>query len=120
MPGRHSNRSSPGFTTPSAGCVRRTGTISTPGCTSPRSRRAYPAFTALVGPGLLAKMNVIRTLGNHAVHGHRAVPVRDAVTALRELFHVAYWLGWTYSRDPDSRPAARLRFDEGMLPVPET
>lgn len=35
---------------------------------------AEPSFRQLVGPVLHAKMDVVRKLGNHAVHNMRAVP----------------------------------------------
>ena len=39
----------------------------------------------------------------------------DALAALRELFHVCYWLARTYARE--ARPAPDLTFDPGALPV---
>ncbi|MGH8361631.1 MAG: DUF4145 domain-containing protein, partial [Pseudomonas sp.] len=80
------------------------------------ARLHEPTFKNLVGAALLAKMNIIRKLGNHAVHGNRVVPENDSVAAVRELFHVAFWLGWTYSRTEASRPATTLRFDDVLLP----
>lgn len=91
-------------------------TLRTPYKDDLNARLHEPTFKSLTGPVLLAKMNVIRNLGNEAVHGRRVVPERDAVAAVRELFHVACWLGWTYSRSVASRPAANLRFDEALLP----
>ena len=44
-----------------------------------------PSFQQLVGPAVHAKMDVLRRLGNHAVHQARAVPVQDAQNALSEL-----------------------------------
>jgi type I restriction enzyme R subunit len=80
------------------------------------ARLHEPTFKNLVGAALLAKMNIIRKLGNDAVHGNRAVPERDSVASVRELFHVAFWLGWTYSRTETSRPSGTLRFDDALLP----
>ena len=59
---------------------------------------------------------MIITLGNRAVHSHRAVPEADALAALRELFHVAYWFARTYARA--GRPAPALAFDPAALPQP--
>ncbi|MFN0300787.1 MAG: hypothetical protein ACKVQU_10585 [Burkholderiales bacterium] len=56
------------------------------------------------------------TLGNRAVHGHRAIPADDAQVAVRELFHVCYWLGRTYGRV--NRPTPGLAFDASKLPQP--
>ncbi|MEX2285247.1 MAG: DUF4145 domain-containing protein [Gemmatimonadota bacterium] len=63
---------------------------------------------------VFSKARVINTLGNRAVHGHRPIPVDDAVVAVRELFHVMYWLARTYGRL--SRPAPGLAFDANALP----
>ncbi len=53
--------------------------------------REWPAVCEAV----FSKARVINTLGNRAVHGHRAIPPDDALVAVRELFHVCYWLGRT-------------------------
>ena len=75
-----------------------------------------PSFKQTVGEAVFSKARVINTLGNRAVHGHRAIPSDDALVAVRELFHVAYWLGRTYGRM--DRPAPGLVFDAGKLPKP--
>lgn len=73
-----------------------------------------PSFKEAAGEAVFSKARVINTLGNRAVHGHRAIPPDDAVAAVRELFHVAYWLARTYGRT--ARPAAGLAFDASALP----
>lgn len=80
------------------------------------ARLHEPTFKNLVGPDLLAKMNIIRKQGNHAVHDNQAVPTKDSIAVLRELFHVAYWLGRYYSRSEAGLPSADLRFNSGLLP----
>ena len=75
-----------------------------------------PTFKQAAGEGVFSKARVINTLGNRAVHSHRAVPVADALAALRELFHVAYWFARTYARA--GRPAPGLAFDPAALPRP--
>ena len=35
---------------------------------------------------------MIVTLGNRAVHHHRPIPECDSTVAVKELFHVCYWL----------------------------
>ena len=75
-----------------------------------------PSFKQAAGEGVFSKARVINTLGNRAVHSHRAVPETDALAALRELFHVAYWFARTYARG--GRPAPRLAFDPAVLPRP--
>jgi type I restriction enzyme, R subunit len=56
---------------------------------------------------------LINRLGNQAVHGHRPVQQLDALTAVRELFHVAYWLAHTYARG--AKPPPGLTFDPDRL-----
>mgnify|MGYP000950617796 CR=1 FL=1 len=64
-----------------------------------------PSFKQAAGEAVFAKARVITTLGNRAVHGARAVPPADALAAVRELFHVAYWLARSYGRA--ARPGSR-------------
>ncbi len=73
-----------------------------------------PSFKQAAGEAVFAKARVITTLGNRAVHGARAVPPEDALAAVRELFHVAYWLARSYGRA--ARPAPGLNFDASALP----
>ena len=77
-----------------------------------------PSFQQLVGPAVHAKMDVIRRLGNKAVHDARPVAAQDALNALRELFHVAFWLAQHYARRVSDRPAAGLQFRADWLPRP--
>jgi type I restriction enzyme R subunit len=72
-----------------------------------------PSFKEAAGEAVFGKARVINTLGNRAVHGHRAIPPEDALVAVRELFHVTYWLGRTYGRA--ARPAPGLAFDAAAL-----
>lgn len=73
-----------------------------------------PSFKQTAGEAVFSKARVIVTLGNRAVHSHRAIPVDDALVAVRELFHVAFWLARTYGRA--ARPAPGLAFDATALP----
>ncbi len=77
-----------------------------------------PSFQQLVGTAVHAKMDVIRRLGNKAVHDVRPVAAQDAQSALRELFHVAFWLAQHYARRVGDRPAAGLQFRVDLLPRP--
>ena len=65
---------------------------------------------------MFSKAQVINTLGNRAARSHRRVPVTDALTALREPHHVAYWFARTYARK--ERPLAGLGYDTTALPPP--
>ncbi len=73
-----------------------------------------PSFKTTTGDAVFSKARVIVTLGNRAVHSHRAIPTDDALVAVRELFHVTYWLARTYGRA--GRPAPGLAFDASALP----
>ncbi len=73
-----------------------------------------PSFKRAAGEAVFSKARVINTLGNRAVHSHRPVPKNDALAALRELFHVAYWFARTYARA--GRPKYGLAFDRAALP----
>jgi type I restriction enzyme, R subunit len=75
---------------------------------------AEPTFKKSVGAAIFAKADLIRRLGNTAVHTQKRVSQLDALNATRELFHVLFWLARTYSRG--ARPADGLRFDAYLLP----
>lgn len=76
-----------------------------------------PTFKASAGEDIFNKARVINRIGNRAVHGHRPVEELDAFVAVRELFHVCYWLAHTYGRETHPEPA--LSFDEAKLPGQE-
>jgi type I restriction enzyme R subunit len=76
-----------------------------------------PTFKTVAGEAVFSKARVIVTLGNRAVHSHRPIPTDDALAAVRELFHVTYWLARTYGRK--GRPAPGLSFDANALPKAE-
>lgn len=73
-----------------------------------------PTFKAAAGTVVFAKAVLINRIGNKAVHGHRPVPQFDALTVVRELFHIGYWLVHTYGRGP--KPPSGLAFDANALP----
>ena len=73
-----------------------------------------PSFKKAAGEAVFSKARVIVTLGNRAVHEHRAIPPADALVAVRELFHVSYWFARTYARM--ARPAPGLAFNPAALP----
>ena len=54
-----------------------------------------PTFKHATGDAVFNKARVIVKLGNDAVHSARPVHQTDAVSAVRELFHVGYWLAHT-------------------------
>lgn len=73
-----------------------------------------PSFKAAAGEAVFSKTRVINQLGNQAVHSHRPIKQFDALTAVRELFHVGYWLAHHYARG--TKPPAALSFDAAGLP----
>jgi type I restriction enzyme R subunit len=78
----------------------------------------HAPFRDLVGQSLLAKIKIIKDLGNIAVHSTKLVPQTDALAAVRELFHFAYWFASTYARTPQGRPSPELTFDSTRIPKP--
>jgi type I restriction enzyme R subunit len=73
-----------------------------------------PSFHNTVGQVIFDKARIIVKLGNLAVHEQKPVGREAALTALRELFHVCYWLARTYARN--ERPAPGLAFDPSKIP----
>ena len=73
-----------------------------------------PTFRQVVGAAVFTKAKLVKDLGNLAVHSHRTIRDVDAVTAVRELFHVCYWLARTYARG--AKPASGLNFNPSLLP----
>ncbi len=68
------------------------------------------AFKAKVGVGIATKLNLIRKLGNTAVHDAQLIPPRAAMDALRELHHVMLWAAFRYSTKPQAVPM-KVAFD---------
>ncbi|MGK2903151.1 MAG: DEAD/DEAH box helicase family protein [Mycobacterium sp.] len=62
------------------------------------------AFQSKVGMGIVQKLNLIRKLGNFAVHDSKPIPPRAALDTLRELHHVMLWAAFRYSTDPKTVP----------------
>jgi type I restriction enzyme R subunit len=73
-----------------------------------------PTFKIAVGPAIHAKTRVIKDLGNLAVHTTKAIRQFDALTSVRELFHVCFWLARNYARG--TKPTDGLGFDANQLP----
>ncbi|MBI5015603.1 MAG: DEAD/DEAH box helicase family protein [Deltaproteobacteria bacterium] len=73
-----------------------------------------PTFKAAVGEAIFNKAKVLTRLGNQAVHSAKPIYQLDSLAAVRELFHVGYWLAHTYARG--EKPAAGLAFDQEALP----
>ena len=93
---------------------RHDSSLRDPYDTTLAARIHEPTFQKLVGPPLVAKARIVKDLGNAAVHETKAVAPAKAITALRELFHLSYWLARTYGRT--AQPDAKLAFSPDALP----
>ncbi len=72
-----------------------------------------PTFRRVAGEAVFAKARYINTLRNRAVHEEKRISDGDAKGAVKELFHVCFWLARTYTRGP--KPADTLAFDPAAL-----
>src|SRR4051812_8769643 len=57
-------------------------------------------FQSKVGMGINQKLNLVRKLGNFAVHDTKHIPPRAALDSLKELHHVMLWAAFRYSTAP--------------------
>lgn len=73
-----------------------------------------PSFRRLASDSLFTKADLVRKLGNKAVHDKRPMAPQDGVNATRELFHLCYWLARTYARK--GLPDPKLQFEPANLP----
>lgn len=62
------------------------------------------AFRAQAGLGIVQKLNLIRKMGNTAVHDAKPIPSHAALIVLRELHHVVLWAAYHYSTNPQAVP----------------
>lgn len=77
-----------------------------------------PTFRQTVGDAVFNKAKLLKDLGNTAVHSPKPIRQFDALTAVKELFHVCYWLTRTYAqRTP---PPQDLTFDPAAIPKPSS
>ena len=73
-----------------------------------------PSFKATVGQKLFIKAKLIKDLGNLAAHSHKPLQQLDSIAAVRELFHICFWMARTYGKA--GKPADGLTFDPTLLP----
>lgn len=71
------------------------------------------SFRRAAGEAVFAKAKYINSLRNRAVHEERTISAGDAAGAVKELFHVCFWLARTYARR--AKPAEGLVFDASAL-----
>lgn len=70
-------------------------------------------FKAKVGVSIATKLNLIRKLGNRAVHDQLPIPPRAALDVLRELHHVMVWAAFHHSAKPELVPL-KAAFDPAL------
>ena len=76
-----------------------------------------PSFRNTAGEAIFTKATVVVTIGNRAAHGKSTKTV-DAVTAVTEIFHIAYWLARTYGKR--ERPDPSLQFNLSLVAAART
>lgn len=74
-----------------------------------------PTFKATVGQKIFVKGKLIKDLGNLAAHSHKPLESRDSMVAVRELFHICFWLARTYGKA--DKPPDGLTFNPLLLPM---
>ena len=77
-----------------------------------------PTFRNTVGQAVFYKCRAIKDLGNHAVHSQKSLTASESVSAVRELFHVCYWLVRTYATG--EKPPPGTTFNPAELPAETT
>ncbi len=72
-------------------------------------------FVQVAGQGIQTKAQIVVQYGNRAAHADRR-PLTDdnALAAIRELFHITFWMARTYASG--TRPADTLAFLPMLLP----
>ncbi len=61
-----------------------------------------PGFKRATGSAITAKLNLIRKVGNTAVHDNAPVRPDHALAVLRELHHVMVWAAFNHSAHPEA------------------
>ncbi|MEX1211347.1 MAG: DEAD/DEAH box helicase family protein [Balneolaceae bacterium] len=71
-------------------------------------------FKKIVGLAVFKKIDVIRKIGNIALHDNKQIREEDALRICQEVFHVMYWLYRTYTADEEPKP--EQTFDPASVP----
>jgi type I restriction enzyme R subunit len=74
-----------------------------------------PTFQKAAGPAVFQKARFVVQYGNQAVHSPKPVLPGTAISTVRELHHLAYWLAHTYAKG--TKPPAAVAFDPKQLPA---
>ncbi|MFT4187986.1 MAG: DEAD/DEAH box helicase family protein [Aeromicrobium sp.] len=77
------------------------------------ARTNAAAFKHVTGQTVNAKLNIIRDIGNKAVHDTRPIAPQAALQVMRELHHVMVWATLHHSAHPESAPT-RTPFDPAI------
>ncbi|TSD98086.1 DUF4145 domain-containing protein [Skermania sp. ID1734] len=72
-----------------------------------------PAFKAKTGTAITQKLNLIRKVGNTAVHEDKPIAATVSQAVLRELYHVMVWAAFRYSPNPQAVPT-KSQFDPAL------
>ena len=73
-----------------------------------------PGFMQQVSPDIIAKLNVVRKIGNRAAHDdHPNISEQAALATVRELFHIVVWAGYHLTAACDKVPIA-AQFDPAL------
>ncbi|WP_201258134.1 DEAD/DEAH box helicase family protein [Piscirickettsia litoralis] len=73
-------------------------------------------FKKNLASNLFPKLKLIIKIGNEAVHSKTALTQRDALQAVKELYHVLYWFVRTYTPKLDRGQFVIKPFDESLIP----
>lgn len=74
-----------------------------------------PTFKILVGETIFDKSRLITRLGNQAVHSSKPAHVSDALVAIKELFHISFWLSFNYAKNSPVSPS--VSFSAEAIPT---
>jgi len=80
------------------------------------ARIKQAAFQQRVGVGIGRKLDLIRRLGNRAVHDVQPIPHNAALDVMRELHHLVVWAAFRYSTNPTAVPMGAV-FDPRKMPL---
>jgi type I restriction enzyme R subunit len=75
-----------------------------------------PTFRDNLEPCLFPKILTIQKIGNLAVHSDKPISSSDSLHALKELFHVLYWLARSYS----PTGTGKVVFDISKVPLKDS
>ncbi len=75
-----------------------------------------PSFRAVAGDAVFFKARLLKDIGNKAVHSEGEFGLPEARGAVKDLFHIAFWLVRSYAKG--AKPADTLRFEPAKLPPP--